>query len=183
MPKEDLPDIVKAMLDEPDENVLAHYVGYFLTPERIEALEAAMLEYEQAEYETRHHFGPGVYMRECTIPRGSYAIGHEHKDDCINICVRGEASIFMDGRVQRIKAPFVVIGKAGERKVAFVHDTLTWITVHATNETDPNKLEDDLLVKSAAYLAFEQRLKAGDVARKITTTPCGSIEIHATLTT
>jgi hypothetical protein len=167
MPKEDLPDVVKAMLDEPDENVLAHYVGYFLTPERIEALEAALLEYEQAEIPVKHHFGPGVYMREITMPRGAIAIGHAHKHDCLNIVLNGSASVLIDGEVKRITAPMVMVGKAMERKVGIVHEPLTWITVHATSETNPQKLEEDLLVKSEAFQAFERRLKDGCVARKM----------------
>lgn len=151
-----------------EEIELAKSVALYSTRSQIEKLEAVMLEYEQVEAPVIHRFcDDGTYMRQVTLPRKTFAIGHEHTRDCFNVILEGSASVLIEGRVKRIVGPDVFVGKAGERKVGFIHEETVWLTVHATTERDLAALEEQLLVKSPAFKAFEQRVKEGAVVRRM----------------
>ena len=159
--------IVRAVIAVPEPSLISDAIRFFSTPERIEALEAELLKYEQAEIPVTHRLCSGVYAREITIPRGAFAIGHAHRHDCLNIVLSGRASVLIDGEVRIVTGPCVFIGKAGERKVGYIHEDATWITVHSTKETDLAKIEDELLVKSRPFSEAERLLRDGLVARRL----------------
>jgi hypothetical protein len=156
----DLPDVNNlAILQNPEIKK-----GYSL--ENVESLEAEMLKYNQAEIPLKHHFAPGLYGREIIMPKGIFAIGHAHKEDCINVVLRGNVSVFIEGKVKQIKGPCMFLGKAMDRKVGYVNEETVWITFHPTTETNIEKLEDDLLVKSDSFINFQELFSSGLVTRK-----------------
>lgn len=151
-----------------EEIELAKSVALYSTRLQVEKLEAIMLEYEQVYTPVVHRFcDDGTYMRQVTLPKKTFAVGHEHAKDCFNVILEGSASVLIEGRVKRIVGPDVFVGKAGERKVGFIHEETVWLTVHATAERDLAALEDQLLVKSPAFKAFEQRAKEGTLVRRM----------------
>jgi hypothetical protein len=121
------------------------------TPEfSIDALEAEMLACPQIECPIQHHFGPGVYIREGFMPAGTYAIGHAHKHDHMNIILSGKAAVVMDGEVRIITGPYIFNGKPGRKVSYFLEDTV-WLNIHPTDETDIEKLEEIFVDKSDAW--------------------------------
>jgi hypothetical protein len=69
----------------------------------------------------------------------------------------------VDGQtVERIVGPCVFVSGAGVRKVLFIEETMTWLTVHPTEETDVEKLEEALVEKSGAWLADRDARDAKD---------------------
>lgn len=122
----------------------------------VENLERAMLQLPQVECPVEHHFGPGVYMRQVTIPAGTLAAGHSHKHDHLNILLAGAIALLDDnGQVQVLRAPVIFQGKPG-RKVAYVIDTVTWLNLFATQETDVDVLDTILVDKSATWQDFHK---------------------------
>lgn len=120
--------------------------------EEIDRLEQAMLDMPQAECPVVHHFGPGIYVREVTLPAGIVAIGHAQRFEQLNIMLTGKvAMIGDDGAVKEIAAPMIFVGPPG-RKVGYVVETTTWLNVYATEERDIEKLEAHFLDKSPAWL-------------------------------
>lgn len=144
-------------LDDVDACVLA--VRQFITPDQIERLESVMLNMEQVEIPVEHRFADGVYGRMATFPKGTFAIGHAHHKDCHNIVLKGKVAVAIEGVVTMIEAPCVFTSKAYDRKVGYVLEELVWLTVHATEETDLELLEKELIWKSPAFLAHEARMK------------------------
>jgi hypothetical protein len=123
----------------------------------VEKLETAFLQHEQADCPVHHHFGPGVYIREVVLPTGAYVIGHRHKTPHINIMLEGRITLIgQDGGHTELTAPQTFVSGAG-RKIAYIHETVRWQNVYATDETDVETLEAQLLDKS---LAFEEAQKA-----------------------
>ena len=123
----------------------------------VEELETAFLAQEQAECPVQHHFGPGVYIREVILPTGAYIIGHRHKTPHVNIMLEGRITLIgQDGSHTELTAPQTFVSGAG-RKIAYIHETVRWQNVYATDETDVETLEAQLLDKS---LAFEEAQKA-----------------------
>lgn len=129
------------------------------TPEEIEAYEAELLKLPQVEVPLTHRFAPGVYMREVCMPAGSLIIGHEHRTEHLNIIFTGRATVMMDGEVQEIVGPCTLTSAPGVRKVLYIHEEMRWATIHPTEETDLNKLEELLIVKSASYTQHHADMK------------------------
>lgn len=91
---------------------------------------------------------------------GTFVIGHEHKTEHFNIVLTGRASVMLeDGKVQEIVAPCTFVSHAGVRKVLYIHEDMIWQTVHPTEETDVDKLEAALIVKSVSFLKHEKLLE------------------------
>ena len=83
--------------------------------QKLDQVEAAMLQMPQAECPVVHHFGPGVYMREVTLKAGTLAIGHAQKKEHLNIVLTGAVSIVDNGQIKTVKAPLIYVGKPGRK--------------------------------------------------------------------
>lgn len=123
----------------------------------IEELEGELLRLDQIECPTTHNFSGGVYIREATMEKGLFVIGHQHKHEHFNIALVGRASVWMNGAVHEIKAPCVIKSDPMVKKMFLVHETLVWATVHATTETDVSRIEEDIFIKSEAYKRSEKK--------------------------
>lgn len=119
--------------------------------EAIEALEEHMLGLPQVECPVVHHFGPGIYIREVTLPAGVLAIGHAQRYEHLNIMLRGAVVIIgEDGNPNTLRAPLIFTGKPG-RKVGYVIEETVWQNVYATEERDIDTLEATYLDKSDTW--------------------------------
>jgi len=95
-----------------------------------------------------HIFSNGIYAREIYMPSGFIVIGHVHNTTHINIVSTGRALVYMDGVMVEVMAPFTFESKAGCRKVLYILEDMFWTTIHATDETDIEVLENTLIDKS-----------------------------------
>jgi len=98
-------------------------------------------EQEQVELPLLHDFTPGLYLRRIFMPSGTFVIGKTHKTEHFNMILAGSANVMIDGEIRLIKAGDVFISKAGTKKVLHIIEDMIWATTHATEETDPEKLE------------------------------------------
>jgi quercetin dioxygenase-like cupin family protein len=124
----------------------------------IENAEEIMLKQEQVEVPLHHAFAPGVYLRQVVMPKGSLVVGHEHKTEHFNIVLSGHASVMMNGEVQEIRGPSIFVSKAGVRKVLLIHETMIWATIHPTNETNLEVLDEQLVTKSNAFINSQKEI-------------------------
>jgi hypothetical protein len=119
----------------------------------IDKVESHMLSLPQAECPVVHHFGPGIYAREVTLPAGTMAIGHAQRFDHLNIMLTGAvAMVGDDGQVRVLQAPMIFVGKPG-RKVGYVIETCTWQNIYPNpdEERSVDALEAKWLDKSQAW--------------------------------
>lgn len=131
-------------------------------PEKLEILESHMLDLPQVECPVVHHFGPGIYIREVTLPQGTLAIGHAQRHDHLNIMLTGSvAMVGDDGQIKILKAPMIFVGKPG-RKFGYVVETCTWQNVY------PNPDEErDVDVLEAKWLDKSQTWQAHNAAKQL----------------
>ena len=114
-----------------------------------DALEPVLLGMPQMECKVAHHFGPGIYIREVTLPAGGLAMGHAQKFPHLNLVLSGSVAVIEDGEAKVIKAPLVFVGKPG-RKIGYCIEECTWQNIYANpdNERDIETLERRYLDKS-----------------------------------
>lgn len=127
----------------------------------VDEVESIMLQQEQAQAPVIHRFGPGIYIREVSIPAGTLAIGHAQRLEHLNVMLKGRVTIFHeDGSTSELVAPMVFVGKPG-RKVGYIHEDMVWQNIYATSETDVARLEEMFLEKSDVWNA-DQALRIAD---------------------
>ena len=122
-----------------------------ITEEKVQRLEKAFLQEKQADCPVVHRFGPNIYIREVSIPAGTFSIGHYQKTEHLNIMLAGRVlMVNEDGSKTELAAPQVFVSKPG-RKIGYILEDITWQNVYSTNETDIEKLEAMFLEKSITW--------------------------------
>jgi len=130
---------------------------------KIESIIPALLKKPQVDCPVIHHFGPGVYIREVTLPKGTFAIGHQQKTTHMNVFLKGKLTILNDDEtLSEIAAPLMYVAPPG-RKVVLVHEDVSWLNVYPSDETDVQKNEKKFLDKSPAWV--EDCMKRFDIAK------------------
>ena len=146
-----------------------------LSPEalRLEQLEAWLLSRaDQAPYELKHSFAPGIYLREIFMPApkgvpveegqmaGTLLIGHEHNFEHFNMVLSGRALVSIEGKVEEIVGPCYFKSGPGIRKVLWVVEDMRWVTIHPNEdeERDIAKLEAKLVRPSGTFERFQQAI-------------------------
>ncbi len=124
--------------------------------DQIENLERELLNLPQVECPLKHNFAPGVYMREITMPAGSLIIGHEHLTEHFNVVLTGKARVMIDGVIEDLVAPCYFISKPNVRKVLYIVEEMKFATIHPTNETSVEVLENTLIRKSNSFIKHEE---------------------------
>lgn len=109
---------------------------------KIFQLEKEILKITQTDIPTKHHFAPGIYMREIFVPKGTVITGAIHKTEHLNILSQGEMSVWTEDGPKRVKASTVVKSQPGIKRAGYAHEDSVWITVchNETNESDIDKL-------------------------------------------
>lgn len=125
----------------------------------IERLEAHLLDLPQVECPVVHHFGPGIYVREVTLPAGALAIGHAQRFEHLNVMLKGKVALLDDsGHPKVLEAPLIFTGKPG-RKIGYIIEETVWQNIYATEERDIDKLEATFLDKSESWQLQEAQSK------------------------
>lgn len=163
------------------EIIEAGSVGPLTMRDKVNAIEAEMrkapsfgrmraeTDFEQVELPLKHHFSPGVYAREIFIPKGTLVTGRIHKYQQINIMSQGDVSVLTEDGIVRAQAPFTVVSPPGTKRIVYAHEDTVWTTIIGTDETDIDKLEDHLTVRTdEEYAAF---LEGGAKIKEISKCP------------
>ena len=126
--------------------------------ERILHLEKAMQQSPcQVELPPRHYFANGLYAREITIPKGTLLTGKIHKTEHLNIVSKGDISVLTEDGPKRVRAPFTMVSRPGTKRVGYAHEETVWTTIHATQETDLDKIEADLIATDFESLGLIEK--------------------------
>ena len=122
--------------------------------EKLFVIEAALKQMPQVEVPLRHCFGNKVYVREMTAPKGSILIGKMHKFKQVNIVIKGDISVLTEDGWKRLKSGDMFESPAGVKRALVTHEETVWTTICGTEETDVDKVEDELTIGS--YQEFLQ---------------------------
>lgn len=112
----------------------------------------------ETDFPLKHTFAKGIYSREMFIPKGSLIVGKIHKKECLNIVSQGSIYILTETGSLLVEAPYSVVSPAGLRRVGYAIEDTVWTNVFSTDETDFEKLEEELIWSSFEEMqALSQR--------------------------
>lgn len=112
-----------------------------------EALTECMKQLEQTDIPVENFFAPGLYARQITAPAGSTIVGKIHTEGHLNILLKGKARIVTPFTSFEVSAPAVYTSGPGEQKAAYVLEELVFITIHATELTNPEAIVEAVTVE------------------------------------
>tara|TARA_B100001250_G_scaffold69091_1_gene55402 strand:- start:2852 stop:3373 length:522 start_codon:yes stop_codon:yes gene_type:complete len=95
----------------------------------------------------KHTFADGLYIREIFMPKGQVITTGIHKQEHPYFVLKGDVSVLTEDGVIRIKAPHQGITKPGTKRLIYIHEDTTWITVHATEKDNIEEVLEDILAK------------------------------------
>jgi hypothetical protein len=123
--------------------------------EKVEKLLAQVEQMPQVDCQTKHYFGPSLYIREVTMPAGAVVIGKPHRKEHMCVMLQGRMIIVdAEGNQKELVAPITFVGSAG-RKVAYILETTVFQNILATDETDIEVLENMLVDNTQPMLEGE----------------------------
>lgn len=119
---------------------------------RVQRLMESMHSMPQANCPVRHYFAPGMYAREITIPRGVVLVGAVHKTENLAVLSKGVLQLVTDDGTRVIEAPCTLRVKPGVQNAALALEEAVWTNFFATDETDTDKLVEQLSYSKASDL-------------------------------
>jgi len=111
-------------------------------------IEQYLLTLPQVEMPADHQFCRGLYARSLTIPAGVMLTGAVHKDECFFVVRSGSILITTDDEPVKADAGFMVVSKAGSKRVGLALTDTTVTTFHTNPEElrDPDDLWDHITI-------------------------------------
>ena len=88
----------------------------------------------------KHSFAEGCYIREIYNPANEIIITAIHAQSHPFFLLKGEMSILTHNGIEHIEAPHYGITKPGVKRVIYTHTPCNFVTVHATELTDPDEI-------------------------------------------
>jgi hypothetical protein len=106
----------------------------------------------EGDCEVKHYFAPGLYVREMLIPAGTRIVGKIHKHAHFNDISRGTVHVFTEFGKETYHAPVRFTSIAGTKRAVYAETETVWTTYHPTEETDLEKIEDEVIAKDYSEL-------------------------------
>jgi hypothetical protein len=119
---------------------------------KVLALESELEKLPQVDCPVVHHFAPGIYAREMTIPAGVTLTGAVHRTEHLNIVSKGRIAVSTDDGIKEVCSPYTFVSKPGTKRVGHALEETVWTTIHATETTDLDALVEELTESTNAEL-------------------------------
>lgn len=99
----------------------------------------------EVDIKTTHFFSDGVYAKRMHLPKGFTALSHKHTYEHLSILATGKALVATDTEQKEYTAPACITIAAGLNHAITALEDVTWFCIHATEETDPTKVDQVLI--------------------------------------
>lgn len=122
------------------------FVAYKDADDMLNKLESSLLELDQVPCPITHKFTPNMYIREIFMPAGSIVTSALHLTTHPFFILKGDVSVwYYDVPIERYKAPYSGITKAGTRRLLYNHEDTIWVACYATHLTDIDEITKSLV--------------------------------------
>lgn len=101
-----------------------------------------------SDFPLTHSFADGMYVREISVPKGFLVATKIHKKEHPCFVLKGKCLVLSEDGVKMVTAPHSMITKAGTKRIVFVLEDTIWATVHKTDHTDLDEIEDEVIAKN-----------------------------------
>ena len=108
-------------------------------------LEREISKHPQIDVPLEHYFAKGLYVREMRLVKDTLLTGKIHRKEHICVLVQGELMVSGEGKKEHMKAPHTFVSQPGAKRAIYALTDAVFINIHATTETDLDKLEDELI--------------------------------------
>jgi len=109
------------------------------------------------DYVIKNHFASGVYAREMHIPAGHIVVGKIHRNENLHFLSKGSATVITEeGGIEVVHAGQMMKSPVGVKRLLITHEDVVWTVLHATTETDVDKIELAVIAKSYADLGYDK---------------------------
>ena len=96
----------------------------------------------------KHSFAEGCYIREIYNPANEIIITAIHAQSHPFFLLKGEMSILTHDGIEHIEAPHYGITKPGIKRIIYTHTPCNFVTVHATELTNPDEIVEAVTAKT-----------------------------------
>lgn len=96
---------------------------------------------------TKHTFAGGCYVREIFNPANMLLVTKIHKKEHPFFLMKGKMSILTEDGIKTIEAPHHGVTQPGTKRAIFTHEDCVFVTVHATDKTTPEEVEEEVIAK------------------------------------
>lgn len=103
-----------------------------------------------------HIFAPGMYGRQIFIPKDTLVVGKIHRHAHLLFIMKGRVLVATEEGPKPYEGPVMLVSKSGTKRVIYAYDDTVWATVHLTNETDLDKIEEELIAPDYASFDAQQ---------------------------
>lgn len=125
----------------------------------VQQLQSKLADEVQVESPVTHHFAPNVYARQMDAKAGTLVISKMHATEHLNFLMKGSLTIMTEDGIHFLQAPAIITSKAGTKRIGYFHEDTTWVTVHPTNETDLDAIENLVIVPQDSEIDFLKQIK------------------------
>lgn len=135
--------------EEPSESLAPNRLSPEERGARVDAIEQEMAKHPQVHCPVKHIFTKGLYTRIITLPAGTLLTSEIHKTEHPFFIMSGvvEVAYVDSGETVMYEGPCLGVTKPNTRRVLNVLEETVWATCHVTNETDPEKIGEKILVQ------------------------------------
>lgn len=120
--------------------------------DKVNELENLVLNEKQIELELNHKFHDGMYIREMFIPKGVLLVGKRHRNETINMLIKGTMTIIEDSESFTISAPYTFIGSKFSKKAGYAHEDSIWVNIIRTDITNLEEIEKNVIIEENDYI-------------------------------
>lgn len=112
------------------------------------AVIAECRKHEQVECPVKHHLTDGLYTRETFMPKGAFVVGKKHRNETMNILLKGTILVYMgdDKPPKELVAPCIFSTPPGTQKIGYMKEDVIWVNTIPTKETDLQKIEQNAII-------------------------------------
>lgn len=115
------------------------------TLDQIVRMQSEIAKMPQIEVQTDHFFVPGMYCRRAFRPAGTIIVGKVHKAPHFFVCVSGEIVSWSEKGMRHMKPGDVIESMPGTKRVTLALTDAIGMTVHKTDKTDLDEIEEELI--------------------------------------
>ncbi len=102
----------------------------------------------KTNHPVKHSFAEGCYIREIYNPANEIIITAIHAQSHPFFLLEGEMSILTHDGIEKLTAPYHGVTKPGIKRIIYTHTPCKFVTVHATDLTDPDEIVEQVTTKT-----------------------------------